>query len=193
METWIRSRAGSCNALEWASRAVLLVSLLSTSGCLMPAPPELSDPERTRPYVHYLKVDPPLGEPIQVNLSDIDSRVYPILLPFQSEDLGEDVAGYLHLVEPDNTVTLQTNSDRSPAGEFSTVRNIRMDWTVTLRDPGCYRLIATLAHASSFGAGGRIPEENLDDAEAVSWLANVYKDDAPDVTLNECPRVGGVN
>src|SRR5688572_14520693 len=128
METWTRVRAGSCTTLGRVGRAALFASLLSTSSCLMPSPPELSDPEQTRPYIHYLKVDPPLGEPIQVNLSTTDSREFPILLPFQSEDLGEDVAGRLHLVRSDNSLRLEDTSARSPAGEFSTVRNVRMTW-----------------------------------------------------------------
>jgi len=50
-----------------------------------------------------------------------------------------------------------------------------------------------MAHASSFGSSGRVKPENLDDAEAVSWLANVYTDVEGPVTLDKCPRVGGVN
>jgi len=160
----------------------------------MPAPPELSDPERSRPYIHYLKAYPPLGEPIQIHVA-IPPVVtkYDIILPFQSEDLGEDVLGYLHLVDPDNTFDLVTNSEVSPAAEFSTVRTITLTWSFSKLDPGCYRLTATLAHSSSFGANGLVHPENLHDAEAVSWIANVYKDDTEPVTLNECPRVGGVN
>ena len=176
---------------KW-TRAWLLSSLLATNACLMPSPPDLDDPERSRPYVHYLNVDPPLGEPIQVNLASTETKEYPILIPFQSEDLGEDIAGRLHLYRPDNSVRLEDTSARVPAGEFDDIRNVRMTWDATERGAGCYRLTATVAHASSFGDKGLVPEENLGDAEAVSWIANVFEP-GNDNTLSECPRVGGVD
>src|SRR6187549_1359516 len=157
------------------TRAWPLTSVLATSGCLMPSPPDLSDPEQTRPYIHYLTVDPPLGEPIQVQVGDLQPLVeIPILLPFQSEDLGEDVSGSLYLFAADNSADLQFIRRSIPAGEFTTVRNADMRWTPKDLDPGCYRLTATLAHASSFGDNGIVREEFLYDAEAVSWLANVW-------------------
>lgn len=181
------------------TRALPFASVLAANGCLMPPPPDLADPERTRPYVHYLNVDPPLGEPIQVaiqqNVPDPEPPApIPILLPFQSEDLGEDVEGVLHLVRPNNSVKFEGDSGNIPAGEFSTVRNARMDWDPSDRAPGCYRLVATLAHASSFGAQGVVREDRLDDAEAVSWLANVYDESVGNITkLDDCPRVGDVD
>lgn len=179
------------------TRALPFASVLAATGCLMPSPPDLADPERTRPYIHYLNVDPPLGEPIEVPLNMLDpqppARV-PILLPFQSEDLGEDIEGVLHLVRPNNSWRFEGDSGNIPAGEFSTVRNARMEWDPSDRGPGCYRLIATLAHASSFGAQGVVREDRLDDAEAVSWLANVYDVHAGNTTqLDDCPRVADVN
>jgi len=175
------------------TRAWPLASVLATSGCLMPSPPDLSDPEQTRPYIHYLTVDPPLGEPIQVQVGDLQPVVeIPILLPFQSEDLGEDVSGSLYLFAADNSADLQFIRRSIPAGEFTEVRNADMRWTPKDLDPGCYRLTATLAHASSFGDNGIVREEYLYDAEAVSWLANVWEGDN-DTELEACPRVGDVN
>jgi len=163
----------------------------------MPSPPELSDPEQTRPYIHYLTVDPPLGEPIQVQVGGVQPVLeIPILLPFQSEDLGEDVSGSLYLYAKDNSADLQFLRSRIPAGEFSEVRNADMRWNPKGLDPGCYRLTATLAHASSFGDNGIVREEYLYDAEAVSWLANVWQgDDSSDnnTKIADCPRVGDVN
>src|SRR5690349_1654890 len=110
-------------------RAWPLASLLVTRGRLMPSPPDLSDPEPTRPYIHYLTVDPPLGEPIQVQVGGVQPVLeIPILLPFQSEDLGEDVSGSLYLYAKDNSADLQFLRSRIPAGEFSEVRNADMRW-----------------------------------------------------------------
>jgi len=177
------------------TRAWPFVSLLATNGCLMASPPELDDPERSRPYVHYLSVYPPLGEPIQVNLSDTqEDRIVEIILPFQSEDLGESVRASLHLYGEDAPPSHSEYTTTVPAGEFSTVRNIRMNWNPTIDNIGCYRLTATLAHLSSFGDNDFVPEANRTDAEAVSWLANVYNLTEGDNTLlSDCPRVGGVN
>lgn len=162
----------------------------------MPSPPDLADPEQTRPYIHYLNVDPPLGEPIQVVFpSDVNADRPPaiqILLPFQSEDLGEDVAANLHLYTPDNSRDIE-DTQRTPASEFSTVRNMRLDWLPERSDVGCSRLTATLAHASSFGGGGLVRPENLTDAEAVSWIVNVYIMGEDTTKLSDCPRIGDVN
>lgn len=177
-------------------RVLPVASVLAASGCLMPSPPDLADPEQTRPYIHYLNVDPPLGDPIQVvfpsdALGDPPPPV-PILLPFQSEDLGEDVAANLHLYTPDGSRDIE-DTQRTPASEFSTVRNMRLDWRPERSDLGCSRLTATLAHASSFGGGGLVTPENMDDAEAVSWLVNVYVDGQDINKLSDCSRTGGVN
>lgn len=158
-------------------------------GCLIASPPDLSDPERTRPFIQYLKVDPPLGEPIPVVASDTSIREYPILLPFQSEDLGEDVAARLHLVRENGSVRLEDTSARIPAAEFDTVRNAHMTWDATERAPGCYRLTATIAHVSSFGEKGLIVEGREDDAESVSWIAHVSDDAETPVALDRCPAV----
>lgn len=172
------------------TRAVPVAWVFAASGCLMPSPPDLDDPERTRPYIHYLNVYPPLGEPIQVagTVEPLD-----ILIPFQSEDLGEDISGSLYLYGRDNFTDSVYFRSRIPAGEFSTVRNADMSWNPSGLDPGCYRLTATLAHVSSFGDNGIVLEEREDDAEAVSWLANVYVLGENNNKLADCPRVGGVN
>lgn len=168
--------------------------VFAASGCLMPSPPDLADPERTRPYIHYLNVDPPLGEPIQVQLSGTQQDAEKqFLIPFQSEDLGEDISASLYLYAPDNSSDQVYFRSRIPAGEFSTVRNADMKWDPSGQEPGCYRLTATLAHASSFGDNGIVLDEREDDAEAVSWLANVYLTGQNDNKLADCPRVGDVN
>lgn len=178
--------------LTWR-RALPFASVLVASGCLMPSPPDLEDPERTRPYIHYLNVDPPLGEPIQVQLSTTHQALeIPFLLPFQSEDLGEDISGSLYLFGPDGSSDQVYFRSRIPAGEFSTVRNADMKWNPSDEAPGCYRLTATLAHASSFGDNGIVLKERQSDAEAVSWLANVFLEQN-DNKLADCPRVGDVN
>lgn len=179
------------------TRAWPFVSLLAVSGCLMPSPPDLDDPERSRPYIHYLKVYPPLGEPIQVNrAADQDDRDVDIILPFQSEDLGESVRAALHLYGEASPPSHSEGTTTVPAGEFSSVRNVGMTWipeSSTLL--GCYRLTATLAHLSSFGNNDFVPEENRTDAEAVSWLVNVYDltMGGDNTLLKDCPRVGDVN
>lgn len=156
-------------------------------GCLVASPPELSDPERTRPFIHYQLVDPPLGDPIPVVASDTSIQEWNILLPFQSEDLGEDVAARLHLLR-DGTLRLEDTSARIPAAEFGTIRNAHMTWDATERTHGCYRLTATIAHVTSFGERGLILEGHEDDAESVSWIA-VVSDDAEDpVSLEKCPE-----
>lgn len=177
--------------LTWR-RALPFASVFAASGCLMPSPPDLEDPERTRPYIHYLNVDPPLGEPIQVQLSQTHLEIQ-FLLPFQSEDLGEDISGSLYLFGPDGSSKPVYLRARIPAGEFSTVRNADMKWTPSDERPGCYRLTATLAHASSFGDNGIVLKEREYDAEAVSWLANVYVLEQNDNRLADCPRIGDVN
>ena len=175
-------------------RTLPFASVLVVSGCLMPSPPDLDDPKRSRPYVHYLNVDPPLGEPIQVQLSETQQGIeIQFLLPFQSEDLGEDISGSLYLYGPDNSSDPVYFRSRIPAGEFSTVRNADMRWNPSGQAPGCYRLTATLAHASSFGDNGIVLEEREHDAEAVSWIANVYVVEENNNKLSDCPRVGDVN
>lgn len=193
-------RVVRCTLFRRSRALVPLTAALSQSGCLIPSPPELSDPEATRPHIHFRTVTPPIGTPIRlVRVDDNDPRTQAIkdvsfTIPFQSEDIGEALSARLHVNAPGQTPRLKTQSGRIPPGQFSEERFVTLQWDPSELGIGCYRFRVTLAHEGSFGDMGLIPPELESDADRVSWLAYVESEDSPgSVVFDDCPRLVDLN
>lgn len=177
-----------------------MAATLLLQGCLIPSPPELSDPQATRPNIHYRIVDPPIGTPIHlVRIDDNDPDTQPIedvffSIPFQSEDVGESLSARLHVNAPGQSPKLKTQSGRIAPGQFSDERIVELQWDPSELGVGCYRFRITLAHEGSFGDMGLIEPGFESDADQVSWLAFVESQDAPGTVLfDDCPRIGDID
>jgi hypothetical protein len=179
---------------RWGTPVAALVS----SSCLVAAPPDLEDPQQTRPFVYMLQVQPPTVEPIRIELPNMLSpkpSSVSFSIPFQSEDLGERVGAELHLYGGNGYVGRLTGT-RVPASDFNTLRTANLTWRVEPQRLGCYRLVAILAHESSFNdevTDGFVKDDLQDDSESINWLANFYDQQENADKLDNCPRVGDVD
>lgn len=145
-----------------------------------------------------LRVQPPTVEPILIEFTSTGpkpSRVN-FSIPFQSEDLGERVVVEPHLYG-ENGYVGRLQGTRVPPSDFNTLRTANLSWDPSsVRVPGCYRLVAILAHESSFNdevTDGFVKEDRQDDSESISWLANFYDQQENADKLENCPRIGDVD
>ncbi len=177
-----------------AQTATAIVALFA-NGCLVSDPPDLQDPKRTRPAVHLLNVKPTLAEPIDIAVPDVgppEPLTVEFSIPFQSEDLGEDIGVQLHLYSASDYVDNVLGTVVAGA-DLETPRVATLVWPIVRRPLGCYRLDAIIAHDSSFNSkvtDGFVKEGQEENSEMLSWLVNFHSKQEDTTMLRDCPRVG---
>lgn len=178
-------------------RTLLLVVTLvlgMVPGCIVPEAPDLSDPERTPPFVRLSETIPTPGEVhTRSRVQGQPQLVEPLTIRVQSNDLGEALwmALHLDLGSEDHDFQLWTRYD---PGTFDTPRDLTWDWEVPRTLHGCHRLTAIIAHASSFNTmpvDGLIRDdpEAQEDAEAITWTFYIIDDAVEEPAyVSECQR-----
>jgi hypothetical protein len=174
---------------QCASCACLLPLL---GGCLVQEPPELEDPQQTRPFIRIHGVTPSPAVVWLVSLRLEESAPEHITVPIQSED-REPVKGALHFDYQFASQDFIAAAVLEPSTLSAGPRDATFDWRVGRRADqlGCHRLTAVFAHLSNFDESTQLPAPEAEaDSESISWLVNVYKesDGVDETVLTDCPR-----
>lgn len=164
--------------------AVLAVGVLAP-GCLIPAPDELTEPERIPPRSLVGDAVPKLTAIVKTwSSSDIDPTEFNV--EFVSDDQGESVIGRLFLNYPYRLAPIGF-AEVPPGTIESGPRQMRIAWTESRNIPvGCYTVTLTITHAENYSRQDFKPIDNDKTAFITWWVAHDV--DSPQlVTLDECP------
>jgi hypothetical protein len=178
-----------------AKHTVVFCLLPTLSGCLVQEPPDLEDPERTRPFIIVGLVVPTLSEYHRREIPmDANGVAFEATIPIQSEDLGENIALAVHQdIGTDSYRWLGSRGDIAPATMADGPWDITLP-PVRLEDFGCHYITAIFAHQSSFNTNpqDQFVQEDLEysDSSSITWTVNVHgvNSTVDPTVLTDCPR-----
>jgi hypothetical protein len=168
--------------------AVALSTAALSTGCLVSEAPPLKGEELVSPRIVLSGVSP---SPLFIVQTTSDTAATPFRAYFWSEDLNQQVVGYLYLDELTRDANLGgliwdpgSLSDAEP-------RLMEILWADSRNQrPGCHIMIMTIGHLSDFDPVKQIPYP--DAYERVAFVTWTVAHDLPpyEISLEDCPQLG---
>jgi hypothetical protein len=179
-----------------ARPSLLLLGVSMLSGCLVEDPPVYTKPTQTPPRLDLRRATPP---PDKIIVAIPGDRI-PFHLPFASEDVGDQVRGYLFLdYDPDpdkSNIALDSISVPGSTLDDPAERSLNLTYPRVGDDTlGCHRITIRVSHEQNFVRFPYAAVIDNDDVAEAYWWMNVIDIASGDdgSTLKNCPAaVGGM-
>lgn len=150
------------------------------AGCLADPPPDFDPVEKTPPILLLEGAKPRVSDLLRDRPGDTISFV----VPFRSDDAGEDLLGVLHLDFGTTASTFLQSSARLPGGVLAdTDRSVEITWRVPANLSGCHSLTLLVTHIGNLDFSTQRPLD-ADDVGRVTWWIDVGGSGASTLT---CP------
>lgn len=177
----------------WATLAqsslCLLVLTMASTGCLVTSTPEITPPERTRPFLITTTADPDPRGVLLINTLEQAVKIFEFSADVVSEDQGDKVKGALYIDygqtvgdHPYADVITQIRELPPSTMADTTKRNIRgkLNLETSVLEPGCHTVTLIVSH--EFDAETSCPVCRNDSSQLTWPVVN-----CDSKTASECP------